>query len=68
MDLLRNPQPLRNHARTKHNPFDELPAWTGQASVRYGWPLHVLKNAGHFMVAEPPEAFLEALRAAPGNR
>jgi hypothetical protein len=33
-----------------------------------GWPLHVLENAGHFMVAEPPEAFLEAPRAALGNR
>jgi pimeloyl-ACP methyl ester carboxylesterase len=53
---------------TKHNLFDETPAWTGQASVRYGWPLHVIENAGHFMVAERPEAFLEALRAALGNR
>jgi pimeloyl-ACP methyl ester carboxylesterase len=40
----------------------------GQASVRYGWPLHVIENAGHFMVVERPEAFLEALRAALGNR
>jgi pimeloyl-ACP methyl ester carboxylesterase len=40
----------------------------GQASARYGWPLHVIENAGHFMVAERPEAFLEALRAALGNR
>jgi pimeloyl-ACP methyl ester carboxylesterase len=40
----------------------------GQASVRYGWPLHVLENAGHLVVAERPEAFLEALRAALGNR
>jgi hypothetical protein len=32
------------------------------------WPLHVLEDAGHFMVAEPPDALLEALRAAPGNR
>jgi pimeloyl-ACP methyl ester carboxylesterase len=40
----------------------------GQASVRDGRPLHVLENAGHFMVAEPPEAFLEAPRAALGNR
>jgi hypothetical protein len=45
-----------------------MPAGTGHASVRYGWPLHVIENAGQFMVAEPPEAFLEALRAAPGNR
>ena len=40
----------------------------GQASVRYGWPLHVIENAGHFMVVERPEAFLEPLRAALGNR
>ena len=29
MDLLRNPQPLRDHARTKRNPFDEMDR-TGQ--------------------------------------
>jgi pimeloyl-ACP methyl ester carboxylesterase len=40
----------------------------GQASVRYGWPLHVIENAGHLVVVERPEAFLEALRAALGNR
>jgi pimeloyl-ACP methyl ester carboxylesterase len=40
----------------------------GQASVCYGWPLHVIENAGHFMVVERPEAFLEAPRAALGNR
>jgi hypothetical protein len=44
----------------------------GQASVRDGWPLHVIENAGHFnadhfMVVERPEAFLEALRTALGN-
>lgn len=39
----------------------------GQASVRDGWPLHVIENAGHFMAAERPEAFVEALRAALGN-
>jgi pimeloyl-ACP methyl ester carboxylesterase len=40
----------------------------GQASVRYGWPLQVIENAGHLVVVERPEAFLEALRAALGNR
>jgi pimeloyl-ACP methyl ester carboxylesterase len=45
-----------------------MPAWTGQASVRYGWPPHVIEHAGHLVVAEPPEALLEALRAALGNR
>jgi pimeloyl-ACP methyl ester carboxylesterase len=39
----------------------------GQASVRYGWPLHVIENAGHLVVAERPDAFLEALRTALGN-
>jgi len=33
------------------------------ASARYGWPLHVIEDAGHF-VAEQPEAFRRALRAA----
>jgi pimeloyl-ACP methyl ester carboxylesterase len=35
------------------------------ASVRYGWPLHVIENAGHFAV-EQPEAFLRALHAGLG--
>jgi pimeloyl-ACP methyl ester carboxylesterase len=39
-----------------------------QASARYGWPLHVVEDAGHFVVAERPDAFLEALRAALGTR
>ena len=39
-----------------------------QASARYGSPLHVIENAGHFMVvAERPDVFLEALRTALGN-
>ena len=33
------------------------------ASARYGWPLHVIEDAGHFVV-EQPEAFGRALRAA----
>jgi pimeloyl-ACP methyl ester carboxylesterase len=33
------------------------------ASARYGWPLHVVEDAGHFAV-ERPEAFRSALRAA----
>jgi pimeloyl-ACP methyl ester carboxylesterase len=33
------------------------------ASARYGWPLHVIEDAGHF-AAEQPEAFRRALRAA----
>jgi pimeloyl-ACP methyl ester carboxylesterase len=36
------------------------------ASVRYGWPLHVIEDAGHFSV-EQPEAFLRALHAALGT-
>ena len=34
-----------------------------EASARYGWPLHVIEDAGHF-VAEQPEALRRALRAA----
>src|SRR5215207_2564198 len=33
------------------------------ASARYGWPLQVIEDAGHFVV-EQPEAFRRALRAA----
>jgi pimeloyl-ACP methyl ester carboxylesterase len=36
-----------------------------QASTRYGWPLHVIEEAGHFAL-EQPEAFQRALRAALG--
>jgi pimeloyl-ACP methyl ester carboxylesterase len=39
-----------------------------QASARYSWPLHVIDDAGHFLVADQPEAFLRALRAALGDR
>jgi pimeloyl-ACP methyl ester carboxylesterase len=34
-----------------------------EASARYGWPLEVIENAGHFSI-EQPEAFRSALRAA----
>jgi pimeloyl-ACP methyl ester carboxylesterase len=37
------------------------------ASARYGWPLHVIEDAGHFSI-EQPAAFNEALRAALGDR
>jgi pimeloyl-ACP methyl ester carboxylesterase len=33
------------------------------ASVRYGWPLHVIQNAADDPAIERPEAFLHALRA-----
>jgi pimeloyl-ACP methyl ester carboxylesterase len=36
------------------------------ASARYGWPLHVIEDAGHFSI-EQPEAFRAALRAALGD-
>jgi hypothetical protein len=36
------------------------------ASTRYGWPLHVVEDAGHFSI-EQPEAFRAALWAALGN-
>jgi pimeloyl-ACP methyl ester carboxylesterase len=38
------------------------------ASARFGWPLHVIEDAGHFSVADQPAAFLAALRAALGDR
>jgi len=37
------------------------------ASVRYGWPLHVIEDAGHFSL-EQPQAFRAALRAALGQQ
>ena len=37
------------------------------ASARYGWPLHVIEDAGHFSAADQPEAFRAALQAALGN-
>ncbi len=36
------------------------------ASARYGWPLHVIDDAGHFSL-EQPEASLRALHAALGT-
>jgi pimeloyl-ACP methyl ester carboxylesterase len=38
------------------------------ASVRYGWPLHVIENARDDPAIEQPEAFLKALRAALDDR
>jgi pimeloyl-ACP methyl ester carboxylesterase len=35
-----------------------------QASARYGWPLRVVDDAGHFLALDQPEAFLRALTAA----
>jgi pimeloyl-ACP methyl ester carboxylesterase len=37
------------------------------ASARYGWPLHVIENAGDDPPMEQPEAFLKALCAALGD-
>ena len=34
------------------------------ASVRYGWPLHVIEDAADDPAVEQPEAFLDALEAA----
>jgi pimeloyl-ACP methyl ester carboxylesterase len=35
-----------------------------EASARYGWPLDVIDDAGHFLGADQPEAFLQAVRRA----
>jgi pimeloyl-ACP methyl ester carboxylesterase len=59
---------MQTENRSRHDVVVVGGRVAGQASVRYGWPLHVIENAGHFMVVERPEAFLEALRAALGNR
>lgn len=37
-----------------------------QASARYGWPLHVIEDAGHVAPGDQPQAFLAALRTALG--
>jgi pimeloyl-ACP methyl ester carboxylesterase/ubiquinone/menaquinone biosynthesis C-methylase UbiE len=50
----------------RHDLATQLPI-AQAASVRYGWPLHVIENAGGVPPMEQPEAFLEALRAALGN-
>ncbi len=33
-------------------------------SVRHGWPLDVIDDAGHFLGVDQPEAFLGSLRRA----
>lgn len=60
LDLARIPVPTtlvwgRHHVATP-------PAIAEAASVRYGWPLHVIEDAGDPPV-EQPEALLRALRA-----
>jgi hypothetical protein len=37
------------------------------ASLRYGWPLHVIENARDDLAVEQPEACLEALHTALGS-
>jgi pimeloyl-ACP methyl ester carboxylesterase len=42
-----------------------MPLPTAQAaSARYGWPLDVIDDAGHFVGGDQPEAFLRALLGA----
>jgi pimeloyl-ACP methyl ester carboxylesterase len=42
-----------------------MPLATAQAaSARYGWPLEAIDDAGHFLAADQPEAFLRALEVA----
>jgi pimeloyl-ACP methyl ester carboxylesterase len=38
------------------------------ASIRLGWPLHVIDHAGHVPHIEQPQAFLDALAAAAQER
>jgi pimeloyl-ACP methyl ester carboxylesterase len=37
------------------------------ASVRYGWPLHVVEDAGDEPFLDQPEAFLDVLQLAVGG-
>ena len=42
-----------------------MPLATAQeASARFGWPLEVVDDAGHFLALDQPEAFLRALSGA----
>ena len=50
----------------RHDPVNRLRV-AESASERYGWPLHVIENAGDDPPIEQPEAFLGALRAALGD-
>jgi pimeloyl-ACP methyl ester carboxylesterase len=34
------------------------------ANTHYGWPLHVIEEAGHICFADQPEAVLRALHAS----
>ena len=47
----------------RHDPVNRLRI-AETASQRYGWPLHVIEDAGDDPPMEQPEAFLHALRGA----
>jgi pimeloyl-ACP methyl ester carboxylesterase len=50
----------------RHDPVIRLRV-AESASERFGWPLHVIENAGDDPPIEQPEAFLVALRVALGR-
>ena len=50
----------------RHDPVNRLRI-AEAASACYGWPLHVIENAGDDAPIEQPEAFLRALHAALGR-
>jgi pimeloyl-ACP methyl ester carboxylesterase len=50
----------------RHDPVIRLRV-AESASERFGWPLHVIEDAGDDPPIEQPEAFLGALRAALGD-
>lgn len=50
----------------RHDPATQLQV-AEAASVRYGWPLHVIENAAADPPLEQPEAFLKTLRIALGS-
>jgi pimeloyl-ACP methyl ester carboxylesterase len=47
----------------RHDPVNRL-AVAERASERYGWPLHVIEDAGDDPPLEQPEAFLRAVLAS----
>jgi hypothetical protein len=69
--LVTDPDPPRDRGRPtrprrladRHDLATPL-AVADAASARYGWPLHVIDEAGEDPVLDQPNTFLGALRAA----
>lgn len=50
----------------RHDPVTRVRVAEG-ASTRYGWPLHVIEDAGDVPALEQPDAFLRTLHSALGT-